>query len=312
MAAAQPVTPARAVPSRWRSCRARAAAVAPAPTARDRYDDAARASAAVVISAYSTSFGWATRLLREPVRTRVRTIYALVRVADEIVDDPDPGWAPTHRAHLLTVLEEETYQALRTGRSANLVVHAFAQTARGAGIGPDLLTPFFAAMRADLSVTTHDAASLAGYVHGSAEVVGLMCLRVFLDGDPAAYAALAPGAARLGRAFQQVNFLRDLAADHDQLGRTYLPGLGAGPLTDARRDALLDDVDADLAAAAAVIGHLPASSRRAVRAAHDLFAELSRRLRATPAAQIQRSRVRVPDLVKARILLTAAAGGGRW
>ncbi|GAA1625113.1 squalene/phytoene synthase family protein [Georgenia ruanii] len=275
-----------------------------------RYDAVAQTSAAVVIAGYSTSFGWATRLLAEPVRTHVRNVYALVRVADEIVDEPGE-WPADQRAHLLTVLEEETYQALRTGHSANLVVHAFALTARRCGIGRDLVEPFFGSMRADLSVTAHDAGSFAEYVHGSAEVVGLMCLRVFLAGDERAYAELADGAARLGAAFQKINFLRDLAEDHDLRGRSYFPGVDVGRLDDACRDALLDDVAADLAAARAAIPHLPASSRRAVRAAHDLFAELARRLRATPAATLTRTRVRVPGLVKARILARAVLEGRR-
>lgn len=272
-----------------------------------RYDAVAESSAAVVIRGYSTSFGAATRLLREPVRTHVRNIYALVRVADEIVDEPDVTYLPADRARHLSALEEDVADAVRTGRSPNLVVQAFARTARRHGIGSDLIAPFFASMRADLTVTSHDATSLAEYIHGSAEVVGLMCLEVFLgeEGDPRDYDALAPGAARLGAAFQKVNFLRDLAEDDGALGRTYFPGLDPASFTDTHRDAILDDVDADLAAAAAVIPRLPGSSRRAVRAAHALFAELSRRLRATPAADLRRSRVRVPDAVKARLVARA-------
>ena len=278
------------------------------------YDDVSRASAAAVIRGYSTSFGWACRLLREPVRTRVRTIYALVRLADEIVDGPVGAADPRHAGRLLADLEEETYETLRSGYSTNLLVHAFAGTARECGIGRDLVAPFFSSMATDLTATTHSADSLSTYVFGSAEVVGLMCLRAFLadEADPAtAYAALAPGARRLGAAFQKVNFLRDLAADHDELGRTYFPGLELERFGDAERDALLDDIDADLAAAAAAIAHLPASSRAAVRAAHGLFAALSRRLRATPAARIRRARVRVPGPVKARIVAVAALSGGR-
>lgn len=279
------------------------------PGASARYDRVAQSSAAAVIAGYSTSFGWACRLLREPVRTQIRNIYALVRVADEIVDDPDPTTSTRIRAQLLQGLEEETTRAIRTGRSANLVVHAFALTARRYGLGAGLIGPFFAAMRADLTERTHDPQSLATYVHGSAEVVGLMCLRVFVDGDPDRYAELAPGAVRLGAAFQKVNFLRDLAEDHDSLGRTYFPALDVDHLTDAGRDAILADIDADLAAAARVIPLLPDDSRRAVRAAHDLFAALSRRLHQTPAAEIRRTRVRVPDREKAQILLRAVAGG---
>ena len=136
-----------------------------------------------------------------------------------------------------------------------------------------------------------------------------MCLRCFLGEDRGAYERLAPGAQRLGAAFQKINFLRDLADDHDLLGRTYFPGLDPEAFTDARRDELLDDIDADLAVAAEAIAQLPPDSRRAVRAAHGLFSELSRRLRRTPAAQIRRTRIRVPDARKAVIILRALGGG---
>ncbi|WP_304502203.1 phytoene/squalene synthase family protein [Brachybacterium sp. FME24] len=273
-----------------------------------RYDRVAQQSARCVIAGYSTSFGWASRLLDEPVRTHVRSIYALVRVADETVDDPDPQLTAPVRAQLLDALEAETAQGLDLGRSTNLVVQAFAITARTYGIGPELIAPFFASMRADLEVAEHDQESLDRYVHGSAEVVGLMCLRVFVDGDDDSYARLLLPAQSLGAAFQKVNFLRDLAEDHDLLGRTYFPGLDPAAFDDAHRDALLDEIDADLHVAATAIPHLPASSRRAVAAAHGLYRALSRRLRATPAAQIRRSRVRVPEREKAQILARALLG----
>ncbi|GAA1172686.1 squalene/phytoene synthase family protein [Ornithinimicrobium humiphilum] len=278
-----------------------------APACTSTYDRAARASAAVVIGEYSTSFGWATRLLHEPVRTHVRSIYALVRVADELVDDARQPWSRERRSLLLDGLQEETHRAMGSGGSANLVVHAFALTAKEFGIGRDLVDPFFDSMRADLSVQVHDPESLSGYLYGSAEVVGLMCLRVFVDGDQDRYDALTPGARALGAAFQKVNFLRDLHDDQELLGRTYFPGVDLTTFTDRERDLLLADIDADLAAAAAVIPLLPPSSRCAVHAAHGLFAELSRRLHRTPAAEIARRRVRVPDVVKARIVAQSLA-----
>ncbi|WP_413544226.1 phytoene/squalene synthase family protein [Citricoccus nitrophenolicus] len=270
-----------------------------------RYDRVAQASAARVISGYSTSFGWATRLLAEPVRGDVRSIYALVRVADEMVDDPDSGLYPALRRELLDGLEAETLRAIDCGHSANLVVHAFASAARHHGIDHRLVRPFFASMRADLTRTEHTGASLDEYVYGSAEVVGLMCLKAFTGGDEEAYERLAPAARRLGAAFQKVNFLRDLADDHDVLGRRYFPDLDPARFTDDHRDLLLDGIDADLDVAAAGIAELPAGSRRAVQAAHALFAALSRRLRQTPAAEIRRTRVRVSDPHKALILLGA-------
>ncbi len=277
------------------------------------YDTVSEASAAVVIRGYSSSFGLASRLLAEPVRTEVRNVYALVRVADEIVDLPDPGLDVEARARMLDSLQDDVRHALRVGHSGNLVVHAFARTARRVGITDELVDPFFDSMRMDLRTTSHDPASFERYVYGSAEVVGLMCLRVFLEDEQeplADYAALAPGARSLGAAFQKVNFLRDIAEDHDLLGRSYFPGLDVDSFDDADRDRLLDDIEEDLARAALVVPLLPTSSRRAVRAAHATFTELTRRLRATPAAEIRRRRVSVPRSVKARLVAGVVLGGG--
>jgi 15-cis-phytoene synthase len=280
---------------------------------QDRYDAVAQAAAGQVISGYSTSFGLACRLLDEDVRGHVRNIYALVRLADEVVDGPLGAQAPERAGELLDRLEQEVTDALRDGYSANLVVHAFALTARSCGIDADLVTPFFSSMRADLTVCEHDAASLERYVYGSAEVVGLMCLKVFVanakagrlsSGNVAGYDDLAAGARRLGAAFQKVNFLRDLTADHQRLGRCYLPGVDPTRLTEVDKHRLLDDVEADLAAAAPAVRLLPPGSRRAVAVAHGLFAELAHRLRAAPAEQVMAERIRVPGGVKARVILT--------
>ena len=289
-------------------------------TDSDRYDRVARAAAVGVIRGYSTSFGLACALLHQPVRDHVRNLYAMVRLADEIVDGPLGVSAPERAEIVPDRLEQDVGDARRDGYSSNLVVHAFALTARACGIGTDLVTPFFASMRADLTVREHDAESFERYVHGSAEVVGLMCLRAFLadlsgpDPSPAARAAydeLAPGARRLGAAFQKVNFLRDLAADHRLRGRRYLPGIDPAHLTEADKHRVLDDLDADLAAAAPAVRRLPRSSRRAVAVAHALFAELADRLRATPAEAIAAGRrVRVPDAVKARIAVASIARQG--
>ncbi|PWN02176.1 phytoene synthase [Nocardioides silvaticus] len=282
---------------------------------RTLYDTVAEDSAAVVIREYSSSFGLASRLLAEPVRTQVRNVYALVRVADEVVDNPDPTLERETRATMLTWLEQDVRHALDAGYSGNLVVHAFARTASAVGIGEDVVAPFFASMRMDLDTTAHTPETFDRYVYGSAEVVGLMCLRTFLaapDGPAdreTAYERLAPGARHLGAAFQKLNFLRDLAEDHDVLRRDYFPGLDVDGFCDADRDRILDDIDGDLHAAAEVVEDLPSSSRRAVRAAHATFAELASRLRATPAGEIRRRRVRVPAAVKLRLAAGAIHGG---
>ncbi len=271
------------------------------------YDKTARDAAAAVIARYSTSFGLACRLLGPRPRPHVRNVYALVRVADEVVDGPaaEAGLSPEATSALLDDLEREVLAAIERGFSSNLVVHAFAGTARECGIGPDLVAPFFASMRTDLGRRVHDAASHDDYVYGSAEVVGLMCLQVFVNAGARHPVApdpeLVSGARRLGAAFQDVNFLRDLAHDRDVLGRDYLD------LSSQHGDraAVLDRIDADLAAAARVIPALPADCRRAVTAAHDLFAELARRLRTCEPGE---ARVRVPDAVKARLAARALLG----
>jgi phytoene/squalene synthetase len=277
------------------------------------YDRVADETAAVVIRRYSTSFGLASRLLDPVVRQHVENIYALVRVADEIVDGgvAEAGLDAVHAARYLNEFEAETNAAMQSGYSTNLVVHAFARTAREVGFGEELTEPFFHSMRMDLTDTEHDQQSFDRYVYGSAEVVGLMCLRAFVQGvDMSAEQneRMVAGARALGAAFQKVNFLRDLSADFETLGRSYFPGVNVDSFTEEDKVRLLDDIDADLRTSAAVIPDLPKGSRRAVALAQGLFAELSARLRRTPASELIRARVRVPDPVKARIALGALAG----
>lgn len=279
----------------------------PATTGLALYDQAAADAAATVIARYSTSFGLACRLLGPRPRPHVRNVYALARVADEIVDGPaeEAGLSPEAAGEVLDQLEHEVLASIARGFSANLVVHAFAATARECGIGADLVHPFFASMRTDLSTSRHDAASHDEYVYGSAEVIGLMCLQVFVNAGAQHPVTPSPqlvdGARRLGAAFQDVNFLRDRNHDDAVLGRDYL-GLAGH---EGERGAVLDRIDANLAIAARTIPALPADCRRAVTAAHDLFAELAVRLRACDGTE---ARVRVPDAVKARLAARALLG----
>jgi len=280
---------------------------------RALYDRVAEETASVVIHRYSTSFGLAARLLGPGVRQHVENIYALVRVADEIVDGAavESGLDAVGAARQLNELERETDAAVGEGFSSNLVVHAFALTARETGFGTEYTAPFFASMRTDLTATEHDDASFDEYVYGSAEVVGLMCLRAFLQGVPLTAeedARFVRGARALGAAFQKVNFLRDLAADFETLGRSYFPGVSVDSFTEEDKIRLLDDIDADLRLSASVIPDLPASSRKAVALAQGLFAELSVRLRATPAERLRTTRIRVPNPVKVRIATGAMLG----
>lgn len=278
-----------------------------------RYNAAALRTSAEVIQCYSTSFGMASRILDRTTRASIESVYALVRVADEVVDGAaaGAGLSVDEVGRLLDDLERDTETAMTTGYSTNLVVHAFALTARATGIGVDLTRPFFASMRADLTRSEHTQESFDLYVYGSAEVVGLMCLRAFLVGrtvTPEEDAVLVDGARHLGAAFQKINFLRDLAEDFSTLGRSYFPGVRPGSFTEADKLRLLEDIDRDLCISAAALPGLPPTPRRAVTLAQGLFTELAARLRRTPAEELLRARVRVPTPVKLRILAQAFTG----
>ncbi len=281
-----------------------------------RYTHCAHACAAQVIRGYSTSFAMATRLLPPTVRRDISSIYAMVRVADEIVDGAAEGAGldPSRAAARLDAMETDVLTAVAEGFSENLVVHAFADVARCTGIPGDVITPFFTSMRTDLSRSVHDEDSFGEYVYGSAEVVGLMCLHAFFGGDglPEEHRdTLVTGARRLGAAFQKVNFLRDLDADADALHRAYFPGVDTSHLDEPTKMRLVDDIDADLGAAAAAIPLLPRRVRAAVQTAHDLFGALNDRLRGTDAAIVRSSRIRVPDATKVAIAVRAVARH-RW
>lgn len=275
----------------------------------DLYNATADASASVVIRRYSTSFSLASRLLDAPMRDAIGRIYALVRIADELVDGPaeQAGVDASTRGILLDELEAETDRALRLGFSTNLVVHAFALTAREHGIDMTLCAPFFASMRRDLADAPFDDQGLDEYIYGSAEVVGLMCLTVFESGrerTATERAELEEGARRLGAAFQKVNFLRDFSEDRDDLGRAYFPGTET-ELTEQTKADIVASIRADLAAADESLAHLAPACRASVWAARSIFGELVDRIEKTSVAVLTTTRVRVPNIVKSRILLQA-------
>lgn len=287
------------------------------PTGLAQFTRAAEAASNQVISAYSTSFGWATRLLGKQVRQSVKNIYALVRVADEVVDGAAAEAArlggSVNPGQALDELEAQTYAALAAGFSANLVVHAFALTANDVGFGRELIEPFFDSMRADLSQQKHDQASFEKYVYGSAEVVGLMCLAAFIGQGGRKYSRdekleLAAGARALGSAFQKVNFLRDLSADFKQLGRSYFPGVRIESFNDAERDRLVDDIQREISIASLALPNLPKSSRLAVTSCLMLFSALNQKIANTAASKLITTRIRVSNPAKLLIISKAIFG----
>ncbi len=268
-----------------------------------RYAAASQAAAAAVLRRYSTSFRVACRLLPRRVRADVVSVYALVRVADEVVD----GGVTATPARALDELRADVARAMARGFSPNPVVHAFADVATRCAIDDALIDPFFASMRTDLTVAVHDESSIAAYIYGSAEVVGLMCLRIFLHGvEPERYAELAPGARALGAALQKVNFLRDLADDYHRLGRCYLPRADVPHLSQPRFRELIADAATDFEAGVAAIEQLPEDVRPGVHAAADLYRALLARLDRTPVDVVKVHRVRLTGAQKVGALARGA------
>lgn len=285
------------------------------PTGLALYSQAAHRAAREVIYSYSTSFGFATRLLGKDVRHHVENIYAMVRVADEIVDGSAAeasALAPGISVEAaLDEFEAETYRAMECGYSTNLILHAFAITGREVGVERAIVRPFFDSMRADITEHEHTPESFKRYVYGSAEVVGLMCLRAFMHGrnySTQEREKLENGACALGSAFQKVNFLRDLSADFKRLGRSYFPNVNVTNFDEETKARLVADIDADLDTARASLPLLPQSARAAVAAALLLFAELNRKLATTPATELIQTRIRVGNFRKLWLVLRAKLG----
>ncbi len=264
-----------------------------------------RRSAAGVISTYSTSFTVASRLLSPRIRRDIEALYAVVRIADEIVDGTAAaaGCTPGQVRGLLENYEELVLGSLGCGFSADPIVHAFGATARACDFDPGLLRSFFAAMRRDLTRQVYDPRELGTYIYGSAEVIGLLCLDIFLretDTSPADRARMEQGARRLGSAFQKINFLRDRAEDAQLLGRTYLQAVG-----EEGKQELLLDIRADLDAARASIPLLPLGARAGVRAATELYDRLLELIDGAPLEELSSTRIRVPASTKAGLAVTA-------
>ena len=268
-------------------------------------------SAAAVMAGYSTSFSMSTRLLGPTVRDDIRNLYAVVRIADEIVDGAaaEAGYTDQQIRQELDCFEREIYRAIDSGFSVNPAVHAFGVTARDCTIDKDHLRAFFRSMRADIDTGVYGEESLDDYIYGSAEVVGLMCLSVFLRGtspDSTTRQLLENGARRLGAAFQKINFLRDFSEDSKALGRIYFEGT-ATSLTDRRKDELVAGIREDLDCAHAAIAYLPYGARAAVLAAHSLFGELTDIIDRMSAEQVMARRASVPEAKK--VVLTSIACG---
>lgn len=270
----------------------------------DQYTAISYRASKLITNAYSTSFGLSIRLFEASLRPHIYAIYGMVRIADEIVDTHKG----TDQAELLDAFESEVNTALLTGYSTNPIVQAFAHTARQYSIESDLIAPFFASMRLDLTPQQFDQTLYETYIYGSAEVVGLMCLKVF-TGSKKTYASLEPGAKRLGAAYQKVNFLRDIAADADELGRWYFPISSKETFDETAKSLILKDIEKDFAAAKTAIDRLPPSSQKAVRLSYQYYSRLLAKLKETSAEALLKKRVRINTSQKLVLLASTSLKG---
>lgn len=253
---------------------------------------------------YSTSFSMSSRLFDGTIRQHIYAIYGLVRIADEIVDTYTGG----DQERRLEDLQLETAHAIQTGYSVNPIVHSFAQTARAYGITDDLLLPFFASMKADITQKTFTKKEYDAYIYGSAEVVGLMCLRVFVGGDKSQYDALEQGARSLGAAYQKINFLRDIKSDYMALGRMYFPDVQFDLFSENDKQTIIDDIEHDLAVAERSMAQLPTCAQAAVKASYYYYSALLRKLKKLSVAEILSGRVRIANSRKIILLMKARLG----
>lgn len=270
-----------------------------------RFDAMSNKAAATVISTYSTSFSLASRMLAPQIRRDIEALYAMVRVADEIVDGTAKaaGCMPAEIAEILDIYERNVLASLDTQFHTDPIIQAFGNTARKCHFKREHIEAFFASMRRDLSQTAYDPAQLDQYIYGSAEVIGLMCLDVFLQDlapQPAERATMEEGAQRLGAAFQKVNFLRDWAEDSQELGRSYL-----STFDQTSRDILIADIRGDLDAARSSIPLLPLGARAGVRAATDLYDCLVDNLEAASLEDVASGRISVSTRKKAGLATRA-------
>ncbi|MCW5899180.1 MAG: phytoene/squalene synthase family protein [Flavobacteriales bacterium] len=250
---------------------------------------------------YSTSFSLGIRSLDKRFHAPIHAIYGFVRFADEIVDT----FHGYDKEDLLKHFREDTHRAIDDGISLNPILHSFQRVVNGFHIEPELYDTFLDSMAMDLTDTAHDQRSYETYILGSAEVVGLMCLRVFCEGDDALYQRLKPSAMKLGAAFQKVNFLRDLKDDHQNLGRTYFPGIDVARLDADTKHRIEQDIQHDFDEALAGIRQLPKGARFGVYMAYIYYVNLFRKIKALPCDRIMRERVRVRNRRKIALLTTS-------
>ena len=263
------------------------------------FDAVSKDCSRIITQTYSTSFSMATKMLANSIRQDIYNIYGFVRLADEIVD----SFHDYDKEALFIQFEADLESALNNKISLNPILNSFQQTYHTYSIDKDMVDAFMNSMRQDLYKTVyHTDEEYKNYIYGSADVVGLMCLKVFVNGNHEKYEALKETAMALGSAFQKVNFLRDLKADHDELNRTYFPNTDLNNLDGVSKKAIIDDIENDFAEGLKGIKQLPLEAKFGVFMAYRYYNQLLVKLKTTPALEIKSTRIRVPDYKKVELL----------
>ena len=265
------------------------------------FHDVCLQCSSITTQQYSTSFSSAIRLLDKSLRPHICSVYGFVRVADEIVDT----FHDYDKKSLLAEFKKETYIAINRGISVNPILHSFQLTVNKYNISNDLIEAFFRSMEFDLEKTVYDVNGYQTYIYGSAEVVGLMCLYVFCEGDEQLYKKLTPFARSLGAAFQKVNFLRDFKNDFEGLNRMYFPGCDFTNFSAKDKEVIEKDIQADFDSAYPGILQLPVKVRFGVYVAYKYYLSLFKKIRKAAPQKILKQRVRIPDYGKMLILAKA-------
>ena len=263
------------------------------------FDTVSFACSVKVTKAYSTSFSSAVKMLAPSIRQDIYNIYGFVRFADEIVD----SFHDYNKEVLFEKFENELEDAIQNKISLNPILNSFQHTVNKHNISQDLIAAFMKSMKLDLVKQEYKTTEeYHEYIYGSADVVGLMCLMVFVNGEEKKYDELKESAMKLGSAFQKVNFLRDLKADFEGLNRTYFPNTDLNKLTETSKKEIIDDIEADFKMAYEGILRLPIEAKFGVYTAYRYYKRLLKRLKTTPSTEIKNTRIRVPDYEKAELL----------
>ena len=268
-------------------------------TGKPLFDHVSRQCSALTTKSYSTSFSLGIRLLAPELRAPIHAVYGFVRFADEIVDT----FHDFDKAELLERFKADTYRAIEERISLNPILNSFQWAFHAYGMDIAHVDKFLESMERDLDQTAYDREGYDDYIVGSAEVVGLMCLSVFVKGDHVMYEALLPHARSLGAAFQKINFLRDIRADWAGLGRTYFPGLDLDGFDREAKRNIEQEIRADFDHAYQGIIRLPKSSRLGVYMAYVYYTRLFRKIQRLSHARIMEARIRIPNRQKAALLV---------